>query len=289
MLGSGFREVLQRRRETVQWVRPDWADASDVRSTLRERVPQMVAGAGPATVIWAAGVGSIGASPAQRGTETAGVRALCEGLASLPRQERAELSVVFASSAGALFGGAGPAVVQEEAEPRPVTAYGHEKLVQEDLLRQFADRTSCRVLICRLSNVYGLAKDRLTARGLVSTAVRATRLRQPMVVYVKPDTRRDYIYNADAAAVSLHLLRSAPEGCSKALIRDGGTRTVSSVLDLVGAVSGRRVPASYADRPETRLQPPVLRFCPPTRGPDEVRRTPMETALHRMVYAPLGA
>lgn len=289
VLGSGFRHVLSRCGADVQWARPDWTDPADVSRTLREQVPRLVAEDGPTTLVWAAGVGSIGASAAQLSTETHGVQALCDGLAALPAEQRAGVSVVFASSAGALFGGAGAAVVEQDAEPQPVTAYGREKLVQEQALRRFADRSSCRVLVCRMSNVYGLADERLTARGLVSMAVRATRLRTPMVVYVNPDTRRDYIYNADAAAVSLHLLRSAPDGWSQALVRDGSTRTVSSVLQVVGAVSGRRVPASYADRPETRLQPAVLRFSQPARGADEVRRTPMETALHRMVRAPLAA
>lgn len=289
VLGSGFRHVLSRCGADVHWVRPGWTSPADVCTTLRDLVPRLVAEAGPTTVVWAAGVGSIGASSAQLSTESGGVQALCDGLAALPAQERAGVSVVFASSAGALFGGGGADVVHRDAEPRPVTAYGREKLVQEEALRRFADRSSCRVLVCRLSNVFGLAADRLTPRGLVSTALRATRLRQPMIVYVSPDTRRDYIYNVDAAAVSLRLLETAPAGWSQSLVRDGSTRTVSSVLQLVGAVSGRRVPASYADRPETRLQPPVLRFSQPARSPEEVRRTPMETALRRMVHAPLAA
>ncbi len=55
----------------------------------------------------------------------------------------------------------------------------------------------------------------------------------------------------------------------------------------MGRVSGRRVPATYADRPETRLQPRVLRFAPPPTGPDAVRRTPLETAVHLLLRAPM--
>ena len=144
-------------------------------------------------------------------------------------------------------------------------------------------------MICRYSNLYGLAGGRLTARGLVSTAVRATRLRQPMVVYVSPDTRRDLVYNADAAAESLNLLAAATPGVTTALVRDGETRTVSEILALVGRVSGRRVPATYAERPETRLQPKVLRFRRPVRDALSVRRTPMEVAVHLMLRAPMAS
>lgn len=288
VLGSGFREAFRRERADVARVFPSWREPGTVVHELRSQVPALLTGEGPFTVVWAAGVGSIGASPELLRTESAGVQALCDGIAGLPPDRRVGLSVLFASSAGALFGGAGSALVHESSTPQPVTAYGREKLAQEQVLRRLVDETGCRVVVCRISNLYGLAQERLTARGLVATAVRATRLRQPMIVYVSPDTRRDYVYNVDAAAVSLRLLERAPPGWSQSLVRDGTTRTVSSILSLVGDVSGRRVPASYAERPETRLQPAVLRFVPPPQGPLEVRRTPMEAAVHLMVNAPLG-
>ncbi len=286
-LGSGFREALRRRRAEVARLSPDWRDPAAVVGELRTRIPPLLAGAGPVTIVWAAGVGSIGAAPDLLRTESAGVRAVCDAVTSAPESDRNSLSVLFASSAGALFGGAGSALVHEHSVPRPVTAYGREKLAQEQVLRELAVASGARVVVSRISNLYGLAQGRLPARGLVAAAVRATRLRQPMVVFVSQDTRRDYIYNVDAAAVSLGLLETAPAGWSQSLVRDGATRTVSSILSLVGEVSGRRVPANYAERPETRLQPPVLRFAPRVQGPQEVRRTPMECAVHLMVNAPM--
>jgi UDP-glucose 4-epimerase len=208
-------------------------------------------------------------------------------LAALPARRSAQLRLLFASSAGAVYGGCGGAEVGEQTEPRPGSAYGEQKLTQESTVRRLAEQSGCQVLVCRISNAYGLADGRLVARGLVGTAVRATRLRAPLTVYVSQDTRRDYVYNEDLAALSLRLLDTAPPGFSRALVRDGTSRTVSEVLSLVGRVSGRRVAATYADRPETRLQPRVLRFTPPPHGPDTVRRTPMETAVHLMLRAPM--
>ena len=239
-------------------------------------------------VIWAAGVGHIGASPESLSIETSGVLALRDCIRVLPAERAERLTVLFASSAGALFGGHGDAEVLESSSPRPVTAYGREKLHQEALLSDLASETGCRVVACRISNLFGLARGRLTARGLIATAVRSTRLRQPMSIYVSQDTRRDYIYNADAAAVALRLGSVQDSGFTTALVQDGVTRTVSEVLALVGRVSGRRVPATYAERPETRLQPRVLRFTRPVPGADQVRRTPMEAAIHLMLRAPLS-
>jgi nucleoside-diphosphate-sugar epimerase len=109
-----------------------------------------------------------------------------------------------------------------------------------------------------------------------------------MVVYVSPDSRRDLVYNADAAAESLRLLETATAGVSTALVCDGETRTVSEILAVVGRVSRRRVPATYAERPETRLQPKVLRFRRRTGDPHNFRRTPIEVAVHLMLRAPMA-
>lgn len=280
--------MLTRQNAHVTRTSPPWTDPRAVAGYLATEIPALVSDEMHTTIVWAAGVGHIGASAASLRAETAGVAAVCASVRQLSAKRRERVSLLFASSAGALFGGHGDGEVSDDTEPHPITTYGHEKLQHEDSLHRLWQDTGCRVVICRISNLFGLAQGRVTPRGLVSAAVRSTRLRQPMTIYVSPDTRRDYIYNADAAAVSLHLLHTAATNEYRTeLVREGTTRTVSEVLSLVGSVCGRRVPANYAERPETRLQPRVLRFSRPVQGPKEVRRTPMEAAIHSMVRAPM--
>jgi UDP-glucose 4-epimerase len=286
VLGTGFRVALARRGAPVSRVQPDWSSPSSVAAALEAPLLEHVRGGGTTTVIWAAGVGAVGATAAAMAAETESLALLADGIRRLPGDSAARLSVVLASSAGAVFAGHGPTPVHETSTPAPTSDYGRVKLAQERLLEQLSADVGCRALACRYSNLYGLASGRVTARGLVSTAVRASRYRQPMTVYVSADSRRDYLYAQDAAAQSLHRLEAAGQGFSTALVCDGAVRTVASVISLVGHVSGRRVPATYAERPETRLQPRVLRFSP-AAGP-RTRRTPMETGVHRMVRAPVA-
>jgi UDP-glucose 4-epimerase len=237
-------------------------------------------------VIWAAGVGHVGASADELEAETAGLAAAADALRELASRAASATTFLFASSAGALFAGV-QGIIDENTPPAPIAPYGHEKLRQEELLRRVAEETGARVVACRISNLYGLADGRLTARGLISIAVRCTRLRQPMTVFVSPDTRRDYLLNNDAAELALRHAEQAPPGFSTALVREGRTRTIAGVLGLIGAVAKRRVPAVYAERAESRLQPRALRFAPPA-GPDAIRLTSMETGIARMVMAPLA-
>jgi UDP-glucose 4-epimerase len=287
IVGSGFVGALNRRGEDVRRVVPRWEVAGAAAVDLAQGLAAELRGSAAATVVWAAGVGHVGATGEQMRAEADGLRGLCEELRALPPEVTTRLRVVFASSAGALFAGCGSAVIDEHTEPRPVSDYGREKLAQEQLLQELSEQVGCQVLVCRISNVFGLASGVLTPRGLISTAVRATRLRQPLTIYVSPDTRRDYVFNADVAAQALAGLERAGEGCTRLLVRDDHTRTVAEVMSVVGRVSRRRVPVTYADRPATRLQPRVLRFAPSAHGPDEVRRTQMETAVHLMLRAPL--
>jgi UDP-glucose 4-epimerase len=283
VLGTGYRHVLSRRGAHVIELSPRWDVAGDAALLLADQLPHAAA-RGEAVVIWAAGTGGVGASAEAMRAETETLMGLCQVVRAQAVRREASVSVLFASSAGGLFGAYGGRVIDADADPAPATPYGFEKLRQEEALRLLAD-DGCRVVICRYSNLYGLADGKLTSRGFVGTALRATRLRQPMIVYVSPDTRRDLVFNTDAAAESLALLRRAEAPVTTALVCAGQTRTVAEIMALIGRVSGRRVPATYADRPETRLQPRVLRFRP---QPTDVRWTPMETALHLMLRAPLG-
>ena len=87
----------------------------------------------PVSVIWAAGVGHTGASVDAMHAETAAVQSMCAAIAQLPTASRARVSVLFASSAGALYGGHGNSEISESDLPCPVTAYGREKLAQEEI------------------------------------------------------------------------------------------------------------------------------------------------------------
>jgi UDP-glucose 4-epimerase len=288
VLGGGFQAVLERTETAVVRLSPDWTQPGAVGELLTRELPRLLEADGHKTIIWAAGAGSVGASAALMHRESQDIQLLCDAVRGSSRNARSDLSVVFASSAGAIFGGHGDSVVVQASLPSPVTPYGDEKLAQEERLRRLSDDVGVRVLLCRYSNIYGLANGGLTQRGFVSTALRASRLRQPMRIFVSPDTRRDLIYSVDAAAQSIALLESRWTGVRSGIVCDGETRTISGILGLIGQLSRRRVPATYAERPETMFQPRVLRFPPPPRGPAAVRRTPMEVALHRMLSAPMA-
>jgi UDP-glucose 4-epimerase len=285
IVGSGFAEALHAAGEPVVRLRPPWSDPPGACHYIEDRVAGLIRG-GPVTVIWAAGIGAVSSDPDDMGAEISALSALVESLKQSSRVT-AGSRLIFSSSAGALYGGHGPTRIHDDSEPVPIAAFGFEKLDQEGICAELAEH-GWGVLLARFSNVYGLSEGRVVRRGLIDTAVRAVRTATPMSIYVSPDSRRDYVYNVDAAQTCLDFSRALPVGCHRRIIAAGETVSVASVIATVGAVARRRVPATFGDRPYSSLQPRTLWFQP---GPRPVQRpsTPMPVALHRMMMAPLAA
>jgi UDP-glucose 4-epimerase len=140
VLGSGFRAAIARLGGNVTRLAPRWGEAGHVATTVESALSRPAARDSALTIIWSAGVGHMGADAEAMSAETAAVRALCEVIARQPPGGRDRISVLFASSAGALYGGHGPSEIAETDEPCPVTAYGREKLLQEQLLHALSRR-----------------------------------------------------------------------------------------------------------------------------------------------------
>lgn len=292
VLGSGFREALGLRRET--WIRMDlpWGDASAVARQVagywqdaKARYPNE-----PTTLIWAAGTGTIGASAEKMFAETATLKAVVEALA-VTGQSNPENCFLYASSAGALFGGHGSTVIDDQSRPRPITAYGREKLIQESLVKGLSERGVMRTMSCRFTNVFGLTSGSLRRKGLVTALVESALLRQPARIFVSPDTRRDYVFARDAANLALAETDagSMTFGPASAIVREGSTMTVLDVVASVSRVLRRKIPVVFVESPERTSQPLALNFAPRTDVQARIRTNTFEAAIRAMIEVPGGS
>jgi UDP-glucose 4-epimerase len=284
VLGSGFCEVLRARGEPFERLVLPWDEPSAVADRVVEQwhAARRLRPDEPITLIWAAGTGSVAAPAEAMAAETETLRrvvgAVGERVVASPGD-----AMLFASSAGAVYGGHRGGVIGDATPPAPITPYGREKLVQEGIVAHLGMRT----LSCRFTNVFGLAGGRLGRRGLVAALVHAAMLRQPARIFVSPDTRRDYLYNLDAARLALAELQAlqASSPAEVRIVRAGSTMTV---LDLVGSIARvlrRRVPVVITESPESRLQPLALTFQPRSGVQGGVPTTSFGAAVRAMAEA----
>jgi UDP-glucose 4-epimerase len=211
-------------------------------------------------------------------------------VSELGRAVRPDLGnrLLFASSAGAIFGGHGGAVIGDATPPAPITPYGREKLAQETIVAGLAEAGVMSTVSCRFTNVFGLAGGRLRRKGLVAVLVDSAMLRQPARLFVSPDTRRDYLFNVDAARLALAEADAAPAGATTVTVRAGSTMTILDLVASTSRVLRRRVPVVITESPEGRVQPLVLRFHERSGIQAAIPTTSLEAALRSMAEAPRG-
>ena len=290
VLGSGFVDVLRQRGEPVIAMQLPWGDPSGAADAVvaHWRAAEEASAGAPITLVWAAGTGTVGASQNAMAAETGALAAVVEALAGAATPNLGN-RLLFTSSAGAIYGGHGTGVIDEATPPAPITPYGREKLAQEALVARLAEAGVMATVACRFTNVYGLADGRLRRKGLVPALLEAALLRQPVRLFVSPDTRRDYLFNVDAARLALAEAEAgAKMDLRTVIVRSGQTMTV---LDLVGSVSrvlGRRVPVVITESPEGRVQPLVLRFRERRGVQAAIPSTSFEAAIRTMAEDPRG-
>jgi UDP-glucose 4-epimerase len=163
-------------------------------------------------IYWAAGVGTMSCSADVLASETRTLSLLLQLVKSNPHLMAVPGALTFASSAGAIYAGSSDDIITENTIPMPTTAYAHEKLKQEDLVRTFAvvnRRTSA--LIARISTLYGPGQADGKKQGLLTHITRRILRNQPIHIYVPYNTIRDYIGADDAAEEMVFTLRAISE------------------------------------------------------------------------------
>ena len=243
----------------ISWQRPHEArrQLSDIGTSFGSSID------GPWRVVWSAGAGVVGTSVRQFVDEQSYLETLLTTLrTSVPVDLRASGGVFFASSAGGVFGCGSSDWLTEDSVVSPISPYGESKLLQEQIISEWAAETSVPVMVGRLSNLYGAGQNLDKSQGFISQLLRSMLVRSPFRLGVSGDTERDFIHVDDAAArINVWLLSPGGGGVSRKLIAAGQSRTLSAVAHLVHAVTRIQPRIMYAEVTGSVLQPRHLRFA----------------------------
>ncbi len=260
LLGRSLCRTIQAAGGELITASVPWADPSAAVDSLlatADGLPQ----AGW-RLAWCAGAGVVNSSEEQLLAERATIGSFLEQWQ--PTVRPSDGAIFLASSAGGVYAGSSGAPFTEATEPVPISAYGRGKLMIEGLFNDFAERTGMSLLVGRIANLYGPGQDLSKGQGLVSLLCEAHLRHRPLSVYVPLDTRRDYLYVDDAAAMALaglDLLADRP-GRHVRILASGRAATVAELLGELRRVSRRRPPMILGNSSVARLQAADLRFRP---------------------------
>jgi len=142
--------------------------------------------------------------------------------------------VVFASSVKAMCETTPASCVDENAVPRPVSAYGRSRLEAEKLVLEAAPSMHCAVI--RLPLVYGPG-----VRGNLEALLRAV-IRYRLPLFPEFENKRSLVHVEDACA-ALIAAASTGRACGRVyLVTDGETYSTRRIQELIYAASGRQPP-----------------------------------------------
>ncbi|MDP1678919.1 MAG: NAD-dependent epimerase/dehydratase family protein [Candidatus Nitrotoga sp.] len=249
LLGSALCRAL--RRHGTELFSPTerlcWGSEHELSPQLAAAVQSFAAKVGTADrweIYWAAGVGTMSSPASALVPETNALSVLLSFIESQPQLITARGALTLASSAGAIYAGYTDKIISENTPPAPTTAYAHEKLRQEDLLRSFVLASSrMSALIARISTLYGPGHSVGKQQGLIAHIARCILRNQPIQIYVPFDTIRDYITADDAAAAIVASLRAISErpGVFTKIIASEQPTTIAEIVSIFKRIA-RRVP-----------------------------------------------
>lgn len=147
--------------------------------------------------------------------------------------------IVFASSAGTIYGETGDHENCVTDSLNPICSYGVQKKVIESYLQFYGERHALNYKIARLSNPYGLGQNPNKPQGVIPIFINRILKGEDIIIYGDGTSERDYIYLDDLV-----------EGLTKVGEYDGdehifnlGFGQVHSLLDIIQIIenlSGRK-------------------------------------------------
>lgn len=208
-----------------------------------DAVAALVAEVRPAVLVHAAGTASVGASIADPAQDFAGSVQLFWRVLEGVRRSGLRPRVVFISSA-AVYGQPETLPISEAAGLRPISPYGHHKLMCESLSAEYATCFGVPALVLRVFSVFGSGQQRL----LVWDLFRKFRDDAEVVLDGTGDEARDYVHVDNLATQSEVLLRSLREPHEIVNIGSGHSVTVRELARLVGRLLGSAKPVAFTGR-----------------------------------------
>ena len=245
-----------------------WSDSAKLRQQFSNSCRQFsqTVGLQPWTIMWCAGKGTLSSSNEQMDIETLDFGEFLKTIRKNFDSDALKLgSIFFASTAGGVYSRSENPPFTENTIPQPDSAYGLAKLHQEGILLDFSKSYGTRVVVGRISNLYGANQDLSKNQGLISTICNSILRRQPINLFVPLETSRNYIHFLDAAKIIVNAMRlvSSEEMTQSRhlkLVVSDENLTVGNILSIAKSVFRIKPLVTVSTKTKNNEQPRSLNF-----------------------------
>lgn len=150
---------------------------------------------------------------------------------------------IFASTGGAIYGGASRVPTPETYPAHPLSPYGVSKLAAEHYLHSFRHAGGFPSVSLRLANVYGPRQDPKSEAGVVAIWIAAMRRKRPVLIFGDGKQTRDFVYIDDVVRAFLVALGKPVVGIYN--IGTGRETSLNALYRAVVKIVGVSVPPVY--------------------------------------------
>ncbi len=127
-------------------------------------------------------------------------------------QKTALRKIIYFSSGGAIYGHTNELRLKETDITKPVSSYGIAKLSVEKYLQMFYSSLGLPIICVRPSNAYGPGQLPFQGQGFIATAIKLAQQKEPVTIFGKEGTIRDYLYIDDLVSATIGLLEKGKNG-----------------------------------------------------------------------------
>jgi UDP-glucose 4-epimerase len=140
--------------------------------------------------------------------------------------------LIFASSGGTIYGIPEQLPIPEESPTNPICSYGIVKLALEKYLELYRVMHGLSYVSLRISNPYGPRQNPNGKQGVISVFAAKMLQEQPLTLWGKGDTVRDFVHVRDIARLFYLAMISKEEG-----VFNAGSGVGISINELIGMMS----------------------------------------------------
>jgi UDP-glucose 4-epimerase len=163
---------------------------------------------------------------------------------------------VFISSGGTIYGDSqNNCFLKEDSPKNPISAYGLSKIISENYISFFTQRSFFESFIIRPSNVYGNHQNLKKPQGIVGYAFNALINNKELDLYGKGNVIRDFIHVLDLADAIKRCIESKHEIAQVKTYNVGSQvgYSIREVLDMINEISSGNI--------QTKSKPSRLFDC----------------------------
>jgi UDP-glucose 4-epimerase len=159
------------------------------------------------------------------------------------------VSRVVAASSSSVYGDGGTFPREESQAPNPISPYAVAKLAAERFCVSFSRVYGLETVALRYFNVFGPHQDPTSQyAAVVPLFVHAIKQGRPITIFGDGEQSRDFTYVANVVAANIAAAAATAADASGAVlnIATGGSETVNTLADTIGALLGLPVERVHA-------------------------------------------